>query len=252
MNPSSLFGLLPQSLRDELVESFNKIVRNYREGRWEPSELDGGKICEITYSILKGYIDGVYPQKSYKPKDMVTACRQLEQTPLSFSRSVRIQIPRILLGLYEVRNNRGVGHVGGEVNSNHMDASLVLYSAKWIMAELIRIFHNLDTTSATAAVEMLTEREVPAIWNVNGKKRVLKQSLSMKEKTLLFLYSEPTSLSEEKLIEWTEHSNIAVYRRDILTKWHKDKSKLWEYDKSTKQITISPNGILYVESKLLK
>jgi hypothetical protein len=252
MKTEEVLGHLPETLREELVDEFNKIVTNYREGKWEPSEMAIGKMCEIVYSILRGHVDGSFPARSSKPNDMVTACRAFEQAGPSFPRTVRIQIPRILVALYEVRNNRGVGHVGGDVNPNHMDATFVLYSSKWLMAELVRLFHSVDTATATEAVEVLVEREVPIIWKVNGKKRVLDGSLSMKEKTLLLLYSEPRSVTEAKLVEWTEHSNVAVYRRDVLVKFHKDKKeKLWEYDKRTREITLSPIGTKYVETKLL-
>ena len=45
---------IPDGLRTELVEELNKIARHFREGRWEPAELDGGRLCEIVYSIVKG------------------------------------------------------------------------------------------------------------------------------------------------------------------------------------------------------
>src|SRR4029079_6642275 len=113
-------------------------------GRWEPSELNGGKLCEVAYSILKGYVDGRMPPRPKKPRNMVDACRALEAADDSvFPRSVRIQIPRMLIALYEIRNNRGVGHVGGDVNPNEMDSRVVLETSKWIMAELVRLFHNL-------------------------------------------------------------------------------------------------------------
>ena len=56
--PVAVLGALPAGLRDELVRALNQIVRNYRENRWEPAELNGGKLCEVTYSILRGYVDG--------------------------------------------------------------------------------------------------------------------------------------------------------------------------------------------------
>ena len=43
------------------MKEFNKILRNFRERRWEPAELDGGKLCEIVYSILRGHVDGSFP-----------------------------------------------------------------------------------------------------------------------------------------------------------------------------------------------
>lgn len=179
---------------------------------------------------------------------MVDACKDLENAPKTFSRSVRIQIPRMLTALYEVRNNRGVGHVGGEVDPNHMDASVVLNMSKWVMAELVRIFHSVDTKTASSIVELLTERELPIIWQVKGKKRILKTGLSMKEKTLLLLYSEP-SVSENDLVAWIEHTNTSVYRRDILVKGHK--AKLWEYDQGNRTVTLSPLGSNIVEKDIL-
>ena len=65
----------------------------------------------------------------------------------------------MLIALYEIRNNRGVGHVGSEVDPNHMDAVAVLYMSKWLVAELVRVFHRVDTATASEAVDTLVERE---------------------------------------------------------------------------------------------
>src|SRR6478736_4451507 len=114
-DPSAVLANIPSGLRDPLVETFTSIIRNYREGRWEPAELNGGKFCEIAYTILRGHVDGTYPASPSKPQNMVDACRALEKADDKiFSRAVRIQIPRMLMALYEIRNNRGVGHAGGD------------------------------------------------------------------------------------------------------------------------------------------
>src|SRR5438093_5159574 len=103
---SEAFGELPATLRDELIAAFNLIVKNYRERRWEPAELNGGKLCEVVYSILKGYAAGVYPARAAKPRNMVLACQNLETEAAAAPRSIRIQIRRMLIALYEIRNNR--------------------------------------------------------------------------------------------------------------------------------------------------
>jgi len=59
-------------------------------------------------------------------------------------RSFQILIPRLLPALYEIRNNRGVGHVGGDVDPNYMDATMVVGAVKWIMGELTRVFHSVS------------------------------------------------------------------------------------------------------------
>jgi hypothetical protein len=248
MNPATAFGNLPANLRLELLKAYNKITTNYRENRWEPSELNGGKLCEIIYSILDGYTSGTYPARSSKPANMAVSCQQLANRT-GYPYSVRIHIPRLITTLYDVRNHRGVGHVGGEVDPNLMDATLVLGLSKWLMAELVRIFHNVDTATAEDVVAALTERQVPLIWTIDGKKRVLNHELSMKNKTLLILYSSVGGVTEKDLLNWTEHTNASTYRNSVLVPGHK--VRLWEYDKSTKTITISPLGIKEVESELL-
>jgi hypothetical protein len=246
---SSLLSAIPTTLREELIQALNEIERNFKESRWEPSELNGGKLCEVVYSILKGYINGSYPASASKPRNMVDACKNFEQSPSTFSRSVRIQIPRMLTALYEIRNNRGVGHVGGDVDPNHMDAVCVLQMSKWVVAELIRIFHNVSTQEASDAVEALSDRDIPLIWQIDGISRVMDNSLSMLDKTLVLLYGQPSGINESDLVSSIEHSNPSIYRRDVLKKAHK--KRLLEYNATTKKTTISPLGIQHVESKIL-
>lgn len=164
-------------------------------------------------------------------------------------RSVRIQLPRTVIALYEIRNNRNVGHVGGDVDPNHMDAVCVLHMAKWIVAELVRIFHGVSLAQAGALVEALSEREVSLIWDAGNVRRVLDNSLSMLEKTLVLLFGSTHPLSEAELIKSLEHSNPSAYRRDVLRRAHAD--RLIEYDEDTKVVKISPLGIGRVETKIL-
>jgi hypothetical protein len=248
LTADSALADLPDGLRDPLLAAFREIAVNFRERRWEPSELNGGKLAEVTYSILKGHVDGAFPSKPSKPPNMVDDCRALEKADKSFPRSVRVQIPRMLIAIYEMRNNRGVGHVGGDVDPNHMDAVTILYMAKWIVAELVRLFHNVDTAAAAELVDALVEREVPIIWEVGSRKRVLDPSMKRNAKTLLLLCSDPSPISDADLASWVEHPHLGNYRRDVLRPLHQD--KLIEFDESTHLVHLSPRGVEYVEKKL--
>lgn len=249
LDSSSVLAGIPKGLREPLIQAFDSIVRNFREGRWEPSELNGGKLCEVVYSILAGHVAGAFSSRPKKPRNMVDACKALEQADASrFPRAVRVQVPRMLIALYEVRNNRGVGHVGGDVDPNHMDSLLVLNMAKWIVAELVRIFHSVDTITATNAVDALVERTLPLVWDIGDNKRILDPNLSMKDKTLALLYRCSSPVAEADLVRWIEHSNPAVFRRDILVRLHK--ARMIEYDKVNRIIHISPTGARYVEDNV--
>lgn len=246
VDPATALGGLPASLRSELLVEYDKIVRNYREGRWETAELDGGRFCEIVYSILKGQVDGSYPASASKPRDFPGACTALAQAT-AFPQSVRLGIPRVLIGLYEVRNNRGVGHVGGEVDANHMDATYVLHSVQWVLAELVRIFHSTTTSAATAVVDALVDRTLPIIWTVDTKRRVLTTGLTLATQTLLLVYGEPNGRLDRELSVDLEQARLANYKR-VLKSLHAD--RLVEYQ-ADGNVLISPKGAKLVEEQLL-
>jgi len=249
MNLGDLLSGIPAQLRQELLSCFEQVIHNYYQKRWEPSELNGGKFCEVVYSILNGIVSGKYPAKSQKPKNMVDACNLLGQSDSNkFSRSIRIHIPRVLLSLYEIRNNRSVGHIGGDVDPNHMDAEFVVGSVKWVLAELIRTFHGTSTDEARSAIDGLVERKHPIIWEYGSIKRVLRPGMSMKNKTLILLYSTSGTVSERLVFEWSEHTNISVYRRDVVLPLHKE--AMIHYDKVQRTLVITPVGMIHVEKNI--
>jgi len=129
-----------------------------------------------------------------------------------------------------------------------MDAVAVLYMSKWIVSELVRLFHAVDTEGATAVVDALVECEIPIIWSVNGAQRVLNAKLTRKAKTLLLLYGQPGAVPDVELASWVEHPKLSDYRKDVLRPLHKD--KLVEYDGSTGLVHLSPLGVTYVEERL--
>lgn len=253
VSSSEALFVLPEGLRNDLLGAFEKIVRNYTEARWEPAELNGGKLSEAAYSICDGFIADAMPTRASKPKNMVDDCRALasRSSPKAIvPRSIRIQIPRMIVALYEFRNNRNVGHVGGDVDPNHMDAVCVLQMAKWIVAEFIRVFHELSVDEAAELVDALVEREVPLVWKVGGTKRVLDPSMTMRDRALLLLHGSPGPVAERDLVAWAEHSNASMFRRDILKVAHRQ--ALLHYDPEARTVEISPRGVDHVETKLLK
>ncbi|MFF4163748.1 hypothetical protein [Streptomyces sp. NPDC001741] len=249
VDPASALGNLPGSLRSELLGEFDKITRNYREGRWEASELNGGRFCEIVYSIIAGHLAGDnFPDKAKKPSRFKDACEKLSNAPTMYSDSARLTIPRVLVPLYDVRNRRGVGHVGGEVDANHMDATFVLHTAQWVMAEMVRIFHKADIVTAGEVVKNLTDRTVPTIWKVGDVVRILAPSITLADGTLLLLYAELGPQSDRALAKNLEQGAMGNYRR-VLDRLHKE--RLVEYDRSTGFVHISPLGEKRVEERLL-
>ncbi|MEJ1090267.1 hypothetical protein [Microbacterium istanbulense] len=240
IDPKTAFAALPPTLAQDLLDAYAEIVTNYAEHRWEPAELNGGKLCEAVYSIVEGHLSGTYPARASKPRNMPAACLALEKSYTKAPRSPRIQIPRMIIALYEIRNNRGVGHAGGDVNPNQMDATAVLYMSKWLMAELVRLMHGLTTDQASEVVEALVEREVSLVWKWGGKRRVLRTGLTLKQQVLLLL-AGVTEATEAELVSWLEHKRPNDLRKAVLRPMHKD--KLVDFDESTKAIRLLPPGV---------
>jgi hypothetical protein len=243
------FSALPRTLRDDLLSAFAEIVKNYREHRWEPSELNGGKLCEAVYTIVVGWLKGgAYPARAAKPNRFPQACIALEQTyqNVADSRSPRILIPRMMLGLYDIRNNRGVGHAGAEVDPNHMDSTIVLYTAKWLMAELVRLLHTLTVDEATAIVDGLIEREVSWVWTHGDKKRVLRAGMTWKQQTLVLLLTDAGDVPEADLYRWLEHPGLPSFRKDVLKPLHI--ARQLEYDRLERTVRLLPPGVAAAEA----
>lgn len=251
MDLTTLFGKLPAGLRTELLDTYATISRHYVERRWEPSELNGGKLCEIIYTIVLGELTGNMPASASKPNRFPQACQALEQQPATHpaERSLRIGIPRTLVMLYEIRNNRGVGHVGGEVDPNEMDAHLVYTTASWLVAELVRIYHGVSTGEAQAAVSAITERKLPFIWQVEDIRRVLAPEMNVTDEILLLLYSVSNWVPVADLVKWTEYSNPSRLRTKVLAALHK--ARVVEFDVKNGRALLTSFGVARVERDLL-
>ena len=238
MTRKSVLGLLPSGLRDPLLAEYEGILQSFLEGRWLPAELSGGRFCEIVFTIIEGHANGTYPTVPKKPQDFVGACRRLEQNT-HVPRSFQILIPRLLPALFEVRNNRGVGHVGGDVDPNFMDAAFVLASANWVMGELVRVFHNVTTNEAQSIVDGLADRQIPPIWKGKNTRRVLQPNLTIQSQILLLLATTRNPVRTSDLLQWIEYQNVGYFRR-LLRNMHS--KRLVELRHDEEYVEILPPG----------
>jgi hypothetical protein len=156
----------------------------------------------------------------------------------------------VLTALYEIRNNRGVGHVGGDVDPNFLDATAVYAMASWTLAELVRIFHGVTTKQAQETVDVLVEHKHPLIWSIEGVNRVLDPAMKRADQALLLLHARRTWLSEEELVSSVEYSDVNMFRRNVLKPLHK--KRCIEYDEQAHRAHISPKGSEEVEARILR
>ena len=129
-----------------------------------------------------------------------------------------------------------------------MDATVVYSMIKWIISELVRIFHSVSPEEATLVVEALTEREVPLLWRVGETTRVLGPSLSAKEKMLVLVYGSSGAVAVKEILQSIDYGNASRFRANILRPAHK--ADLIHFDANSDTVALSPVGARFVEASI--
>jgi hypothetical protein len=234
-----------------LIKTYHELKTAFVEGRYDLCGLRAGKFCEVSLRVLQNSITGTYIPFGQKIPNFQIECSKLEQSPSSSgSESFRLLIPRALNFLYSLRNKRGIGHVGGDIDANEIDAITCVRLADWSLGEIIRVVHNLSIEEAQSLIDAIAERHIPVVWEVVGRKRILEIGLDFQQQVLLLVYSQlTTGVPFEDLFEWTEHYEKSKFRTRVLIPLHRQ--RLIEYDQESEFVFISPTGIQKVEKEIL-
>lgn len=245
----SALSAIPEPLRPRLIQHYLGVHQAYAEGKYDHCGQHVGKFCEVMLRCLQERLTGAYHPMGQKIVNFKTDCERLENIT-GFPESLRIVIPRCLVFLYTMRNKRDIGHVGGDVDANPIDAATYTRLSDWCVSELLRVVHTLSLEDAQALLDAMAVRHVPQVWSVAGKHRVLVKDMSIKDKALLLLYSKAdTGVLAEDLWDWTKHPKFSNFKRDVLRPL--DVESLIEYDRDTEAVILSPTGARYVEENLL-
>jgi hypothetical protein len=238
--------------RPKIIKPFLDVKKRLAEGNDESLGLAAGKFCESVLRLLQNEILKSYTPFGQKIPDFSVECRKLIESPKTAGvESLRVVMPRALVFVYTLRNKRGIGHVGGDVDANRIDAMTIARACDWIVCELIRVYHNLSLEEAQDLVDSLAQRDLPEIWNVGVKKRVLRDGLTYKDQVLYLCYSDQeNAVFAEDLFSWVEYSDFSMFKSAVLQALHRKRHI--EYDKEADTITISPKGIRDVEERILR
>ncbi|MEZ5791149.1 MAG: hypothetical protein R3D34_10295 [Nitratireductor sp.] len=236
---------IPDGLRAPLLSEFEEGLTEYRCGDWEIVGIKAGKFCEIAYSICRGHAIGEFDKIPSKPPSMFHDCQKLEQYNKTRGRSLCIQVPRVLIGLYELRNNRAIGHVSGDINPNHMDAEFYLRGMKWIMAEFVRFFSKLHEEQSRKLVEAVTARTFQVVWQNGDVRRILTPTHTASEKVLILCYGENKPLTVAQIANWIDYKNVSRFRNNVLKPLHK--LAFLHFDEKEAIVQILPPGQRRVE-----
>lgn len=195
---------IPERLVGELLEAYAEAKRRHYLEDHRPQAVEGGHFSEAAFRVLQHLTTRQHtPLGSSLPRvdDLLTTLSNVPQSDAQ--ESVRLHIPRTLRLIYDVRNKRDIAHLGDDIDPNLMDSNLVIGCMDWIMAEFLRLHHDVPPNEAQTIIEELVTKEVPAVQEVAGQPVILKD-LQPRDQALLMLYragSERGATSDE-IMDW--------------------------------------------------
>lgn len=235
---------LPEELINSLEREFQKIHEQYFLGRWEPSQLDAGRFSEIVLRVVESHYKQAYTPLGNKLNreniiGEAAKCTNLED-------SLRLKIPKLAGFLLDFRNNRDVAHIGN-IDVNPMDATFVVNTANWIMAELIRLETGMSPEEAQKEITKIIERKLPIVEEIGGRLKCLNPKLSAKEKVLVFCYrTYPQLITDEELFSWVGITNKSRFKNKYLKEL--DREALIDYKDGSVKLT--KKGVLWVDKNI--
>jgi hypothetical protein len=186
-----------------MLVAYEQAKENYYLGGLRLSAVEGGRFCEAAYRILQQRAFGAFDPLG-TPLDTEQCARRLAASPAaSVPPSIRLHIPRALRVVYDVRHQRDAAHLADGIDPNLQDATLVVGILDWVLAEFVRLYHNVSANEAQATVEDLVTRNAPVIQDFAGFLKVLNPDLSASDPCLVLLYqvgSQGATL--QQLDEW--------------------------------------------------
>lgn len=209
---NQLTTMFNQQLVDELLDAHEEAKRNYYLGGNRLAAVEGGRFCEAAFRILES---ATTSPSLFTPigqqLDTQRLIRQLENLPsASYSDSLRLHIPRALRMVYDIRNKRDAAHLADGIDPNIQDATIVVSSIDWVLAELIRLYHNVPPNQAQKIVETIVTRKAPVIQDFEGFPKVLKIDIQAGQFCLLLLYHRGTDgATFDELREWVRPQMVA-------------------------------------------
>jgi hypothetical protein len=201
---------------DELLAAYQDCKRNFFLGGLRLSAVEGGRFCEAALRLLEQITTQSFTDLNQQIDSAVLITRLANLPKNSHSASVRLHIPRAIRVVYDIRNGRDAAHLADGIDPNLQDATLVVTTLDWILAEFTRLYHGVTASEAQQIIDGLVARTVPAVQDFGGFLKILKPSLKVSDYLILLLYERNTlGAPFDELQTWVKPPMRANLRRTL-------------------------------------
>ncbi len=240
---------IPKTLVMSLLDAHLELKEQFYQEHFRPSELEGGRFVEAALRIVQELTSSAHiPIGKSLPSFTEDYLKKISNDANTGTHaSLRTHIPRALFTVYAFRNQRDVGHIGGDVNPNEADAYLIVAVCDWVLAELIRLNFHCPVAEAQRIVDDLVERRIPIIQNFDGFPKILRKNMSLPQQIMTIAYTHGSKGFEvSDLIIWLKPAS-ATSIRTALTRLVQDRLFL---HRQGDKCQITKSGLEYVEEHI--
>lgn len=199
-------GGLPVDLTEALLDEYIENKRRYFLGDYAPSAVSGGRFCEAVVRVLQFL--GKDPHIPLDAAVHVERALARLENDTTLGDGLRLFVPRAVRLIYGVRNTRNTAHLNGGIDPSLQDATLVVGTLDWILAELVRTVHGVETVFAQNLIESIVSKEVPIIAVYNGKPVILTELSHIDQLLVVLYWANMNSATTSDLRSWLP-SNVA-------------------------------------------
>lgn len=186
---------IPSRLATDLVEAYEQLVAKHRGGDFEAALTKAGRFVEHTFRMIEFVRTGTAPAEIKQ----VSATLHAIEKDATLADSLRVLIPKVAYGMiYDLRNKRNAVHVK-ETDPTEIDVALTVAAAGWIMAELLRLYHQSDERAVRDTMRALTRGSIPLVESINEEIFVGKTVPAKFELLLLLAHAKPKGITRNAL-----------------------------------------------------
>lgn len=209
---AALSNAVPPLLAGELVDAFLELRRDVATSTLGRSAA--GKFVESFVQVLQHLACGTYDKKPNVDETLRTADSKMS----SLDEGLKICASRVARGMYTLRNKRNIAHKG-EVDPNEYDLRLLLASAQWVMAELIRAVSGLPMAQAGALIAAVNTPVGGLVEDIEGK-RLVHADVTIREEILILLQSyHPRSVTAAEVVRHLDRRSAGSVRNELKRLW---------------------------------
>jgi hypothetical protein len=172
---------IPAALATELTDEYLQMRQDLATGTL--GRASAGKFVETFVQVLEHLDVGSHSRK----RDVDEYLRTLESKSKNLPDGLRIVAARVGRSMYTMRNKRNIAHKD-EVDPNRFDLEYLVGSARWVLAELIRVVSGLPMKQAGALVEQLTP-PVGGLVQDFGNRRMVLADMGITDELLVVMHS---------------------------------------------------------------